>query len=237
MSYQISLSRKTALARSREIFKDALAVQVLYQNRALTSSVQQMMFQAAVIMACASLEQYIVSFFDDWLLKLQQNKAKFKHIPPSMKTYFLMKKHRHNMQNLIAVGDEMKFIRETDITQEYYAVLDGRRLIKGIASFRDFKFYDGSSFPTENNIKKIFSILGMPRIFEELRDRSNRSFVYLLRSFLDVRNAIAHRQSPDLTIDDMKNYLGTVRALILYLDKVLYWHLTNVSEVAFWPKA
>ena len=235
MDYRISASRKAAIHRSREIYKNASSIEELYAKKVLSSNVQQMLFQSAVVMACASVEQYLVSFFDDWLINLQ--KAKFKHVPSSLKTYFLMSRQRTSMKKLVVGGDEMQFIKETDINQQYYSVLNERRLIKNIVDFKNFKFYAGRTFPSENNIKKLFSIIGLPRVFDELKSVSNRSFVFILNSFLDVRNAIAHRQAPDLTIDDMRNHLSAIRAFVLYLDKVLFWHLDNISDTAFWPSA
>lgn len=235
MPYSISNAKRAALFRNREIYKKIVNIETLYNRGVVDSSIHQMLFQSAMIMACASLEQYLVSFFDDWTIKLQQQNAKFRDIPASLRTYFLMKQQHRHMKELVAFGDEMKYTTETAITKSYYAVHINSRLIKGVIEFRDFKFYTKDSFPTEDNLKKLFSIIGYPAVMHRLNILSRTTFKFRLQSFLDTRNAIAHRQSADLTFQDMQNNFAIARAFIHYLDQILYAHLTATADSKFWP--
>lgn len=238
MPYSTSSSKKIALRKIRDIHKKANLIEDLHnKQKVIDFDIHQMTFHSAIILTCASLEQYLVTIFDDWLIKLQKGKAKFKNVPDALKTYFLMKHQIHHMKSLVAHGDEFKYTTETSVNQKYYAILNPRRLVNGIEEFKDFKFYSKKSFPSEENIKKMFSIIGFPSVFHELSVRGKRSFKLSLNSFLDVRNSIAHRQAPDLTIGDMIEHFRIIRLLIHLLDKILYSHIFNVSGLQFWPHA
>ncbi|MCA8830310.1 HEPN domain-containing protein [Hymenobacter pini] len=237
MNYSSSKSKYFALKKIKESYKQVIIINELHKSSSINYDIQQMTFQSAIIIACASLEQYMVSFIDDWFIQLEQNKAKFKHIPLSLKTYFLMQQQIKSIRTLIAYGDEMKYVSETILSNDYYIVHNPNKSIKSVSVFRNFKLYENKSFPSDRNIKKIFTILGQPKIFEELRSISNISFLYLLTSFLDVRNAIAHRQAPDLTISDMEKHFRNIRRLIRYIDMYLFTHICQISESRFWPSA
>lgn len=83
-------------------------------------------------------------------------------------------------------------------------------------------------------MKILFNRIGIKNIFNETDRIGRKNYELILRSFLDVRETIAHQESTDLTFDNVKRNFKNITDLLDKLDRASFRHICNISGQKYW---
>ena len=76
--------------------------------------------------------------------------------------------------------------------------------------------------------------MGISNVFNNADKRAKRSYEPIIQSFLDIRQAIAHQNPPDLTYNDVKHQLSNIKSFVSTLDRILFSHVSSIHGVECW---
>jgi hypothetical protein len=88
--------------------------------------------------------------------------------------------------------------------------------------------------PSPKNLKILFNRLGLKNIFNVINKLGKKDYELVLRSFLDIRETIAHQQSISLTIEDTKRNFSNIKDLIDKIDRASFSHVCKESGINYW---
>ena len=89
-------------------------------------------------------------------------------------------------------------------------------------------------YPSPKNLKILFNRIGIKNIFSETDRFGRKDYELILRSFLDVRETIAHQESTDLTFEDVKRNFKNIIDLLDKIDRISFRHVCKISGKKYW---
>lgn len=230
MPYSRTQARIDALARIKTLqvpFSYAKA-----RTRSLPTHVRDAVFQNCVFQLSAALEDYLLEAISGWFSNLQSRGATNSFLPEGTRAVALLRHQEEAFRLYIGSKDERRFAEmilrdKTFLTLAMdTATLPSGDLVKILV--KDKKF------PSVRNFEALFKRIGVDRIFGKISARTASDFELNLRSFIDVRNALAHESPPSVTDVDLLRYFAQIKAWIDAIDRELYSHVAKVSGTAFW---
>lgn len=190
-------------------------------------------FQAIIFIISAQIEEYLKSLIETWVSKMKMNHAKYSDLHENTKTFILAENQILAYKKQIYQIDERSFIKKINITDPIYSLLNNAEEIS--ASISASALISNRKYPKPENLLILFFRLGIDNIFTELNSRGSKDYRLTLRSFLDVREALAHQIPPALTLMDMRRHVTNIEDLINTIDRVFYSHVCKISGAIFWP--
>ncbi|MBS3915235.1 MAG: hypothetical protein KG003_12115 [Bacteroidetes bacterium] len=211
----------------------SLAKQISYKNVELSYDHKNMIFQSSMVLLCSALEEYLRVFIEDMFYKYRLNGASLSEIPINPRTFSLFHKQRTIYEAFIHNRDETKVLEKLKISNaSLYAVIDDDEIF---ANHVDAKsIVNDKKYPSPKNIKILYNRIGIKNLFSETNRLGRKDYELILRSFLDVRETIAHQESTDLTFADVKRNFENIKDFLDKLDRTTYKHICNVSGQRFW---
>ena len=231
MPYSKSRARKEFETTHSELL--SLARQISYKNVVLSYDHKNMIFQSSIVLLCSSLEEYLRVFVEDMFYKYRSNGAKLSDIPLSPRTFSLFKKQQSIYEAFIHKRDEAKIIEKLNISNAHmYSVIDDNILF---THHIDPKIIvNDKKYPSPKNLKVLYNRIGIKNLFVEINKIGKKDYELILRSFLDVRETIAHQESTDLTFVDVKRNFSNIMDLLDKLDRFSYKHVCSISGQKYW---
>ena len=217
MSYSNSLSLKDFRTEIKSILSTSRNSTYKYIN--LSTPAKEMIFQAAIFKTSALIEEYLKNIIYDWIYNIKKNSLTADTLPENLRFYFLSYKHLGAYQSFIQNKDERKLInkfKENSVNNLFY----DDQILSNEINARDI--IQANKYPSVKNIKKLFQRLGVKNVFDLVSAKTKKQFPQSLQSFLDVREAIAHQNPPQLTYNDVKNNIETVDKFVSALDRIFF---------------
>ncbi len=211
----------------------SLARQISYKNVKLSYDHKNMIYQSSMVLLCSSLEEYLRVFIEDMFYRYRTNGASLSEIPLNPRTFSLFHKQRTIYEAFIHNRDETKVLEKLKISNpSLYAVIDDNEIYTNHVDAKSI--VNDKKYPSPKNIKILYNRIGVKNIFSETNRIGKKDYDFILRSFLDVRETIAHQESTDLTFEDVKRNFENIKDFLDKLDRTTYKHICNVSGQRFW---
>jgi hypothetical protein len=231
MPYRKSKARKEFDEKAVELLR--LARQISFKNVSLSYDHKNLIFQSSVVLLCSSIEEFLRVFVEDLFFSYRSNNARLGEVPLNPKTFTLFQKQRSIYEGFVQNRDEAKILERLDITNMFiYSVMDSSSVLTNHIDAQ--VILKERKYPSPKNLKVLFNRLGIKHIFGQLNRKGHKDYELLLRSFLDIRETIAHQESTALTFVDVLRHFSNISDFIDKADRVLYSHICAESGEKYW---
>ncbi len=224
-------------SRSRKDFESQVALFKKYlrasQRRDIGHHIRSALLYSCIFQLCASLEEYCKSLIDSWIFEVRRSGLKIASMPERLRTYLLVSKQHGTYKSFCSSGDEKKLLDKLLIGNNNEFKLCN--VNSPMIGFNSNIIYKGKSYPSPKNLRSVFNRLGIDDIFDEINRKTGRNYVDILRSFMDIREAIAHHAPPNLTPVDVDRYLEDLNIMTRTIDRVVYSHFSKSAGSSSWP--
>lgn len=231
MPYTKSRARQEFESKSKKLV--SLARQISYKNVALSYEHKNLIFQSTMVLLCSSLEEYLRVFVEDMFFSYKSQGATLSNIHVNPRTYALFHRQRAIYESYIHNRDEGKTLDKLNVTNDHlYSVVDETQTL--LNQIDPKTVVNDKKYPSPKNLKILFNRIGIKNIFNETERIGRKDYELILRSFLDVRETIAHQESTDLTFEDVKRNFKNISDLLDKLDRASFKHVCHVSGQKYW---
>ena len=231
MPYNKSRARQEFETTSKKL--DSLAREISYKKVTLSYDHKNLIYQSTIVLLCSSLEEYLRVFVEDLFFSYKSNSAILSDIPSNLRTYSLFLKQKAIFENFTNNRDEVKILEKMNIENEHlYSVINDNDVLNNQIKAKEI--VNDKKYPSPKNIKILFNRFGIKDLFVETNKIGKKDYEFLLRSFLDIRETIAHQESTDLTYIDVKRNFKNINDLIDKLDRISFKYICNVSGLKYW---
>jgi len=211
----------------------SLARQISYKKVKLSYAHKNLIFQSSIVLLCSNLEQYLKVFTENLFYSYRTKAATLAEIPLNPRTFTLFHKQRTIYESFIFNRDEGKILDKLDVSNKHhYSIVDSTQTYVNQIDSR--VIFNDKKYPSPKNLKILYNRLGIKNIFKETDRIGHKNYELLLRSFLDIRETIAHQESTDLTFEDVKRNFTQISDLLDKLDRISYSYVCKVSGQKFW---
>ena len=231
MPYSRSRSRVDFNCQSRKLH--SLARKISYKSHKLDYDYKNLIYQSSIFLLSAAIEEYFKNVLQDWVYELKSKRAMNKHIPSSTRTLFIVSNQVEPIKSYVFQKDDKKIINALNHSKPYYGIINDGEYIPGFFSHE--VILKGKKYPSVENLKALFIRLGIPDIITILSKKGKRDFESVLKSFLNIRESIAHQTPPNLTFEDVDRNFVNINSLVNLLDRELYMHIVKSSGAKYWP--
>jgi hypothetical protein len=230
MPYSKSQSRKEFEKSLNNLGE--LVRKVSYKSNRLPYSYKNLIYQSSIFLLSASIEEYIKRLIEDWIYQLKSQGALNKNISDETRSFFLADNLTITFKKQLYQTDEKELVKDIHIKKNFYSLINDNDLIYPWISASSI--LKNKKYPKPDNLITLFHRLGIQNIFHHIDKRGNKDYKALVRSFLDVRESIAHQSPPALTYSDVLRHFINIQEFISHIDRTLYSHIIKTSGPEFW---
>jgi len=231
MPYKKSKARQEFETKSIQLL--ALARQISYKNVSLLYDHKNLIFQSTIVLLCSSLEEYLREFVEDLFFNYRSQGARLSEIPSNPRTFSLFARQRAIYEAYIQNKDEVKILEKLDISNLFlYSVIDNNVVFNNNIDPKSIA--NDKKYPSPKNLRILYNRIGLKGIFSHLNSRGRKDYELLLRSFLDIRETIAHQTSTPLTFTDVQRNFSNINDLLDKLDRSAFQHICKSSGQKYW---
>jgi hypothetical protein len=191
----------------------------------------EMILQAAIFKTSALLEEYIKNSINDWIYLAHKENCSAGSLPMELRWYYISVAHVDAYRSYINNKDEKRLLTNL-ISKKENCLFQDNHTIKKI--IKPSIILGNKKYPSVKNIKRLFTRLGIGNIFPKIDKKTKRQYEPLVKSFQDIRQAIAHQNPPDLTYNDIKNHINNIQGFVSALDRVLFSHIVSYHGMKCW---
>lgn len=211
----------------------SLARQISFKKVALSYAHKNLIFQSTIVLLCSSIEEYLRVFIEDLFFNYKTLKAPLSKIPINPRTFTLFINQRSIYESFINNRDEAKILEKLDVTNKHnYSIIDESQVCTYHINSK--LLVNDKKYPSPKNLKILFNRIGIKNIFSHTDMIGHKNYEFILRSFLDVRETIAHQESTDLTFEDVNRNFKNIIDLLDKLDRISFKHICKVSGQKYW---
>ena len=203
-----------------------------YKNSKIGYSHRIMIFQSSIFLLSASFENYLKSLTEDLIFSYTTKSALLKDLPPNFRSMVLLETQLSAFKVYINNGDEAKILSRLDTNHQHYSIINDNELFTN--QIRPGLIVGTKKYPSIKNLNILFNRFGIKRIIPELNKRGKKDYELILKSFLDIREAIAHESAPSITYIDIKRHYKNIGEIIGLLDRIVYAQIVGYSSERFW---
>ena len=220
MPYAQSLARRDFFIETENNLK--IARQATLKKNAFPIPMTDMLLQAVIFKTCARLEEYLKDVISDWLFSAIEKKHFAVSLPEDLRWFCVSKAHLAHYKNFINLPDEIQLLEGLK-RKPQNGLLDDSGSIEG--RLDPLVVVGDRKYPSVKNIRQLFVRIGLRNLWDMVNRRTRRDFAFVLQSFLDVREAIAHQAPPPLTFVDVRSHIRNVQSFVNAVDRILYSHV------------
>lgn len=232
MPYAKSKPLRDFEAAYADVFKRLVLVRSAATNPAVTEYVRA----AAILLAHAQFENYFSDIVSTFATCLQKSAQNCDPLPAETRAHLFLS--QSNAIQLVSAyqagGGELDLLKRfvAAATGPIGSYIDGR---KPLRSFSGHHLVGDRKYPSIDNLEKVFSRLGVQKIFHVLNAKAKFDCKSRLESLASLRTQLAHTASiPGVSSKDIKNRLIDVRDVARTIDRVLYSRACSVGGDAVW---
>lgn len=204
-------------------------------NKILSYDHKSMIFQSIIVALSSAMEEYHNNILDLMFYNMRIKGIRMGQLPINSRLLHVLSITSECTRGYLydRDGEANTLCKLFDRKTELKRLIDDDELFD-IPSF--YKSIIGDKkYPSERNLKTLYSRLGVKDIFAVLHAKGHKNYKILLRSFGDLRSAIAHVGGKDVTYKDVKEQIVFVSDFVYMLDKELYSICLSSSGRSCWP--
>ncbi len=230
MPYKKSKARKEFEQSLEELF--SLARSISYQKIKLSYDHKNLIYQSSIVLLSSAIEEYLRVFVEDLFYSYKINNSTLSQIHRNSRSFSLFSNQRAFYEAFVHTRDEPKILDKLDIKNFCFSVINDHETFVNQIDAKKIVF--DRKYPSVKNIKILYNRLGIKNIFSVINNKGGKDFGFILTSFLDIREMIAHQESTDLTFTDVKRNFIYINEFINQLDRVAFGMVCSTSGNSFW---
>jgi hypothetical protein len=230
MPYSKSKGREEFERLSNELL--SLARQISFKKVLLSYEHKNLIYQSCIVLLSSSFEQYLKELIEDLFFNYRAKGASLLELPNNTRTFSLFRRHRTVFESFINNRDEAAVLEKLNVTNSYYSIINGSVPFTNHIDPKDI--VNDKKYPSPKNLKILFNRIGVKNIFNLINRAGGKDYELILRSFLDIRETIAHQESTDLTFEDVRRNFTNIVDLIDKLDRATFMQVCKTSGMKFW---
>jgi len=231
MPYSKSRSRKGFESNLSKL--KSLSLNASYKKTNIKYEHRVLIYQSAIFLASASIEEYIKNFFEDLIFEYKSKDAILSDIPENIRALKLLTSQMNIFKTYVNTGDEARSIKAITKAWDNYDIVDNSLKLEYHIKSRDI--IGTKKYPSIKNLKILYNRLGINDIIKALEKKGKKDYKSQLESFLSIREAISHQAAPSLTYTDVKRNFENLSDIINQLDRLKYSQIIKLSGNKFWP--
>lgn len=199
-------------------------------------TLREYVLAAAIFLGHAALENYISDSLSDYASAASAKAARASALAPNLQAHLFI--HKSNAEVLFSsyqLGGS-----EADLLKKFSGVVRGSLagFVDGSAplpTFRGSDIFTHYKYPSAKNLNRVFSRIGIPKVFSHLDRILRTNASALLESIGSLRTQLAHTGTlPGTSPRDVRDRLDDVSRLVRGLDRVLYGATAQAFGDASW---
>lgn len=194
--------------------------------------IRQAALQGVVTQLHSSLEEYFNGVLADWLRELNLANATSQLIPQRSRSWFSHRPFVEEYRHYSYRADEKRFLDKAGVALYDRAYADGSLALPSNAT--GGKLIGNSRYPSERNIKKVLSRMGIDDTNAYLSKKLGISFDLFMQSISGTRASVTNKVAPVLAIADITSYEQKIRRLVMWLDHRIRLAIVAASSDATW---
>ena len=230
MPYARSAARKAFHVRATELRRSFRYAKV--RPQALRTDIRMLVFHASVFHLSAAFEDYVLQSLTSWMYELQLQHKPNASLPTRLRHLLFLKANEGTLRNLIVTGSEREALDKLSTAHSGLGWLDQA------IELPTYPFYTSvireKKFPSPDNLDFLFSRFGLSNVLGEMSARTSSDIPLKMKSFMDVRNAIAHEFPPNITEEDLENYFESISLWVSTIDRILFSYVVRCSGSSCW---
>lgn len=202
-------------------------------------TIRQYVISAAVFLGHASFENFIRDLFDILGTSLSTAGVHSKKLPSELRM-FLFSRSAHLEQHYASYqssGDERRLLQSLSSlvkTPKRSLLHDNEQAPRILGS----EILASKTYPSSENLERVFSRLGIQKIFDATSALIGADSSLLLKGFADKRTELAHNAvMPGTSAADIRVELEKLQRFVAALDRVSYNHITQLVGQPIWYAA
>lgn len=206
------------------------------QTKGIPVDVKEYAIAAAIFLAHAELENYIEDSFSSIAKGVVVAYMSGSPIPKDLRAHLFLTKS--NLKD--AFGKFLGGSSEKDLIKAVRVALDGDS-VNLLFSSAKAPFVSGKDiygmikYPSERNLAKLFSRLGINKVFDELSKHLKQDSKVLLESIGSLRTQLAHTGAlPGVSPKDVRKKIDDTARFVRAMDRVLYSFLCGAYSELHW---
>jgi hypothetical protein len=227
-----------ARSRARKIFEDRVielrssAKLASIKKRKFPEELKDLVYHAAILQTSAAIEEYVKQVIEDYQHRLITDSKKIKDLPQLTRAFILFSSTKNIHSSYLATNDEKKAIDKIDLNSPMFHSLFHDQEISHNTGLKNL--LNGKKYPSPDNWETLFYRFGIVKIFSKMDANIKKPSKWMLTSFNDIRNSLAHEEPPDLTLGDINLHLNNMLDFVRGADKVIHKHICKVSGNSTW---
>lgn len=203
-----------------------------YNNSGISYAHKIMIFQSAIFLLSAAFEGYLKSLVENLIYQYSNEAATLKDIPENFRSLLLLDSQLPTFKSYVHTGNEGKTLEKLRTSNGYYQIINDDDLF--VNQLRASQVIGTKKYPSIKNLTTLFNRFGIKKIITELNRKGQKNFELDIKSFLDIREILAHDTAPSVTFVDVKRHYGHIGEVIKMIDRVMYSHIVKISGEQFW---
>lgn len=232
MPYSRSTARNTFQSRANELRSSFRYAKV--RPFAMPGDIRTLIFHASVFHLSAFFEDYLLQSLSGWMFELQSRSATSDRLPSRLRNLLFIRNNEGTLRKFVISGSEKELLDRMDGPRNGLSWLDDGSAIPLHAFYESL--IKEKKFPTPENIDVLFGRFGLKNVIAEVSKRTKSDVSLKLRSFLDVRNAIAHEFPPGITEEDLEDFFASLSKWVGVIDRLLFSHVVRCSGAECWQR-
>ncbi len=232
----MAYKQSRALREFKLVIKSYREVLISTDQQITEPTIRQYVISAAVFLGHGSFENFIRELFDTFARCISKPGVESKDLPLDLRLFLLaqsvqLEKHYANYQ---ASGDEKRLLQglKSLVNSPKKHLLQDREQTPAIAGS---EILLTKSYPSAENLERVFSRIGLPRIFHSVNAILRADGELLLKGFSDKRTELAHTAvMPGTSATDIREELEKMEKFVAAIDRVVYKHVTTLVGQAVW---
>ncbi len=232
MPYRLSRARREFEREVKQLIAD---LRQAHRTGAADARMRSHVMCSCVLLCMGRLEVYLQDVISEWIIALGQGTTPCSALPSRLRALYV-----HDgavstaYRNYFVLDDEGRFL---DAIADTFGA-NGYQLVAPsgtVPRLHPGRMTD-KKYPSPKNVKRLFSRLGIPNVFQRLNGRARSNMEIALQSFNDIRTAVAHDGVlPGASHRDINRHLKEMMRLVLHLDRVFYAHVLQHGGQTTWP--
>lgn len=230
MAYTKSKARKEFERTHKELL--SLSRGISYKKIELSYEHKNLIYQSSIVLLSSAIEKYLSVFVEDLFYHYKLKNATLAQIHSSSRSFSLFNNQRALYEAFIHTRDEPRILQKLDVKNFCFKVINDNEIFVNQIDAKKIVF--DKKYPSVKNMKILFNRLGIKDVFSIINPKGGKDFAFILTSFLDIRETIAHQESTDLTFSDVIRNFQYIEELINQLDRVAFKMVCSTSGISFW---
>lgn len=231
MGYKRSRARVDYFKTSLQLL--SLARSVSYKRVNLSYDHKNLIYQAAIVLLCAAIEEYLKRFFEDLIFSYRRNGALVGHLPKQIRAFALLENQKPKYAKYLYFNDEKDVLEKLDPDNSFFqSIVDANAPLTNQITAESLT--GKKKYPSIKNLKVLFNRIGIKNFVTKLNSAGGRDYGLDIDNFQSMRTTIAHHSAIQLTFEDVKEQFKRMDDLVNRIDRMCFGHICQESSIVYW---